>query len=192
MSTGDALFRGSDLSDFLGRRELSIQPIVTAQVNASNSLVPDDELAALLAQQLVVQPLVVDFEAVEKSVREARVLVNDFGRRIEIDGIRATRTFPFTGDGQFFYMKPSSYSSMLPYGTIEGNKISIAASGHPDNAERMKQELDREQELLQQYLDSQAKQIGAYNLGLKAKLEYAIAARRKSLGSIDAAKQILG
>ncbi len=192
MSKGNALFRESRLSDYLGRRELSIQSIVTAQVNASNSSLSDADLAALLAQQLVVQPLVVDFDGIQKSVREARVTVNDFGRRIEIDGILATRTFPFSGDGQFFYMMPSSYSSSLPYGTIEGNKISIAASGHPDDAERMKQELDREQELLKQYLDNQETQIRAYNQELKSKLEYAIVTRRKSLGSIDAAKQILG
>lgn len=192
MSIGNALFRESDLSDYLATRAFSIQSLVTTQVTDSNAATSAEELTTLIAQKLVVQPVIVDYDAVEKSVREERVPFNDFGRRIEIDGIRATRTFPFIGDGQFFYMRPNSYSSMLPHGIVEGNKISITASGHPNEAERMKQELDREQELLKQYLDNQERQIASFNKELTSKVANAIDLRRKSLGSIDAAKQILG
>jgi hypothetical protein len=117
MPFGDAFFRSGGLSEYLAKHELGIQSIVAARLHDDNATVPVEELAISFAQALIVKPLEVDFDAVEKSVKEQKIAVNDFGRRIEIDGILATRTFPFTGEGELFYMQPSSYSSSLPCNT---------------------------------------------------------------------------
>ncbi|MDH8500691.1 hypothetical protein QIG88_28090, partial [Klebsiella pneumoniae] len=77
---------------------------------------------------------------VEKNVVSAKVTVKDFNREIIIDGARATRTYPFTGNSDLFSLKPSTYYSVLPYGDVTQNRVTIGLEGRPD-AEMLKREL---------------------------------------------------
>lgn len=188
MIIGDALFRNNDLDGYLRAQVGAIEEHVRGTVSKADLGMTDAEIAQQHLPGARVEPLQVDFENPQKDVSEARVRVRHvFDGEVTIDGVRATRSFAFTGDQGLFLLRTNPYSSVLPYGLVRGGRIVIGMEGRND-AETLKREIDRQEKILREYVGYSRAQVDAHNAKLEALLIEAIARRRQTLGSIDALK----
>ena len=186
MYVGEALFRNSSLSDYLRGQVSAIDNHVRNSLNKSDLSKTDAEIVDQMLAQARVAPLAVDFDHPEKDVREARIQVGDvFGGRGMVDGVIATRRYRFTGQAELFGMRPSSWSTMLPYGRVEFDHVVIGWSGRGDDAEAIKTELDSQEKTLREYVGNSVRQIEEHNQQLQGLLAQAVANRRQQLQGLD-------
>jgi hypothetical protein len=185
---GEALFRTNDLDSYLRAQVGAVDNHVRDHVTKADLAKTDAEIAQALLPGARVEKLQVDFEHPQKDVREARVQVHDvFDGRVTIDGVRATRSFAFTGDPGLFQLRTNPWSTSLPHGEVRGGRITIGMEGRND-AETLKREIDREEKTLREYVERSGAQIDAHNAQLEGLLTAAIARRRQTLAGIDALK----
>ncbi|MER8512929.1 hypothetical protein NKH47_08245 [Mesorhizobium sp. M1060] len=188
MIIGSALFLKNDLDNYLRAQVGAVGEHVRKTVSKADLSKTDAEIAQQHLPAARVEPLQVDFENPQKDVSEARVRVNDvFDGAVTIDGVRATRSFAFTGDQDLFSLRTNPYSSVLPHGLVRDGRIVIGMEGRND-AETLKREIDRQEQILREYVGNSKAQVDAHNARLEALLTAAIAHRRQTLVGIDALK----
>lgn len=191
MIIGEALFRDDGLDRYLRAQVGAIDDYVRQHVNKADLEDTDAEIARRLLPAARVEPLVVDFDHPEKDTREARVQVHDvFDGPVTINGVRATRSFAFTGDAGLFLLRTNPWSTGLPHGEIGRGRITIGIEGRND-PETLKREIDRQEQLLREYVGHSKAQIDRHNAELERLLIETIARRRKTLTDIDALKDLI-
>ncbi len=187
---GDWLFRTGDLGDYLRQQDAAIEPHIRQHVHKGDLVRTDEEIADQQLVQALVEPLKVDFEHPTKKVAERRINLPDgFGGWDEVDGVCATRAFSFTGDSSLFRLRPNQFSSG-PRGEVRGNSVVVGAVGRNDPAS-LKQELDRQEAALREYVGNSNSQVASHNATLKSKIMEAVARRRRQLGELDKLKDLL-
>lgn len=185
MYVGEALFREMDLDDYLRNQIAAIDPFVAERLARSGIVADEEKFVSGLVHEGKVEPLAINFDAPVKNVEEAKVEVQGHGRRmVEIDGVRATRAYPFTGMADLFRMRPNPFSSMLPYGYVNGDHIVIGIEGRRD-ADAIKRELDQIEKTMRDYVGAQRQQIERHNAGLDKAIRESLARRRKRLSEIE-------
>ena len=149
----------------------------------------DVEIAQRLLPAALVEPLVVDFENPQKDVREARVQVRDFfDGMVMIDGVRAARSFAFSGDPDLFRLRTNPWSTALPYGEVRGSRVTIGMEGRND-PDMLKQEIERQERILREYVGYSKAQVDKHNADLERLLIEAVARRRQTLIALDALRE---
>lgn len=190
MIVGEVLFRDRDLDSYLRAQVAAVDNHVRQHVGKADLEASDAEIAGRLLPAARVEPLIVDFDHPTKDAREARVQVHDtFDGPVTINGVRATRSFNFTGDAELFQLRPSPWSNS-PHGEVRGGRITIGIEGRND-PETLKREIDRQEQLLREYVGHSKAQIDRHNAELERLLIGAIARRRKTLTDIDALKDLI-
>lgn len=185
MIIGNVLFLEESLDRYLRAQEGAVDNHVRQKVSRVDLIKSDAEIVHALLPDARVAPLKVDFDNPQKDVQEARVRVHDmFDGMVEIDGVRATRSFAFTGDPGLFRLRTNPYSTTLPHGEISIRRVIIGMSGRND-AETLKREIDRQEQLLREYVETSTKQIEVHNDKLGALLGEAVASRRQQLASLE-------
>lgn len=190
MLIGKALFIDHDLDAVLRNQTSKLSHLVEHRYQGPRDDLEDAAIAQGIANEARVSPLQIDFENPEKKAVSEKVSVRDFGQDIVIDGVRATYRFKFTGDPTLFSLKPNTYTSMLPYGSVENGFITIGITG-ANNPDRLKQELERQVQLLKDYVGYQSRQIEEYNRQLPQMVLPLIEARRLSLDALNRLRDIL-
>lgn len=169
MSTpiGTPLFADASLSQFLRQQIEALRPHVEKRMGPDSLASGDEELVVHILVEARVDPLVIDFDRPAKSVSPKRISVRDYDRVIEIDGVRATRTYAYVGDPQLFRYSPSTWSGSVPRGNVVGNSIVVGVEGRND-AEELRATIQKQEELLKEHADWQHSDIDAHNqlLGL--------------------------
>lgn len=152
--------------------------------------VSDGRLASEIADQARFQSLVVNFDSPEKDATSERIVVRDYGREFEIDGVRATFRFGFSGNPNLFYLQPNTYWSMAPHGLISHGTVTIGVTG-PNDPARIKQELESQVDLLKKYVGAQREQIEQHNQQIASQAIPLIAAHRQSVEKLDDLRRAL-
>ncbi|MCW2318849.1 hypothetical protein M2322_004418 [Rhodoblastus acidophilus] len=190
MMFGEALFRKSELSDYLRQQAASIEQHVGKNVREADLSEPDEMIVSKLLEQAVVSPLHVDFENPTKDAQEHPLLVSDgFGGTVKINGVRATRAFAFTGDKNLFELRPNRWGD-YPRGELRRNLVVVGVEGRPD-AELLKQEMDRQETALREYVSNSTAEINVHNEALAGKILDAVKRRRAQLSKIENLKDLL-
>ena len=130
---GELLFSGLGdprrpaLSDLLRHyQQQKTQDLTKGLSSAKFAQLTEVEIVAEIAGWLDFDPLCIDREAATSDVRQAQVEVNNInGLSIKVQGLKITKTFPFFGNPQLFDLKPSRYSLHCPYGTVDGQKLTV-------------------------------------------------------------------
>lgn len=190
MHIGEPLFIGGELSSYFAQNIAGLKPFIDEFIAQSPGEKDEEKLIAEIAVQAAIEPLSIDFDSVTKDVQSARVSVRDFGRDIEIDGVRATRTFPFSGDGGLFQLRPNRWSSVLPYGIVSRHRITIGLEDRNDPA-TLKSYLDGQQNMLHEYVSWQHENIEEHNRSLPLKIEALVEARLKHLRGVEHLKDLI-
>ncbi|MGE3993718.1 hypothetical protein [Pseudorhodoplanes sp.] len=177
MYLGEPLFREGALSPFLAHRQQSLREVVEPYM-ASHPAATDDEIVSYISDKMSVRPLDIDFENYAKDVQERKIRVRDFGRNIEIDGVLASRSYPFTGDAVLFKLTPSTWTTVLPYGRVTHSTVIVGIEGRKD-LDALKRELHSLEKMLRDYTGWQKPEIEQFNAGLPGLVQQLVANRRK-------------
>jgi hypothetical protein len=181
---GDILFFRGDLDGYLRGEVEFIEEHVRHHVGRGDLDSSDAEIVAGLSPRAIVAPLIVDFDNPQKKVSEVRVTVRDFGEDIKINGVRAERSFAFTGDAGLFELRTNPFATVFPHGVVSGGRVTIGMEGRND-PEMLKAEIDRTERSLREYVGWSRAQVDAHNQTLKGLLTEAVARRRKTLAGLD-------
>jgi len=119
-----------DLDDALRRQVELLQGKVDALSDKLFSEKSDEEIAAHIAKEYAVQPLVVDFDAATPSVERTQVDVHDrfgYDRAARVPGL-ARKSIPFKGDPELWRLRTNPYNMNPPRGDIRGHTLIIGPS----------------------------------------------------------------
>jgi len=152
-------------------------------------------------EERFVHALVLQEDAMTMKDEEIQIEVQAFLRDgfVKVPGIKVTVSIPYTGDSNLWTMRPSSSSSVSPYGNVRRSRgdndgildviIEQAAS---DPQEKIKNELDRNLGYLKDYITNQKLEIDVANTKLEPIIRKAIGDRRGKLGRHDEIVKMLG
>jgi hypothetical protein len=192
MAFGKPLFNDGELSEVLRRHIATLDSLVERRYQGAHETLSDEQIAVGIADEAAFKPLSVDFDNPQKDAVAQRVKVLDYNRPIEVDGVRATYRFNFVGDAGLFYLQPNSFGSQLPRAEVQGSSIMIAFDGsNSSEPEGVKRELERQRDLLKEYLSNQEKQIVQHNQELVQHVRTLVEARRRSLEGLKKLQEAL-
>ncbi|MER2508261.1 MAG: hypothetical protein U1E59_14310 [Amaricoccus sp.] len=196
---GDLLFYRGDrvgLGDVLRHQLEQLRNKVDALSDQLFAEKSDEEIAALIAGEQTIAPLVADFAGATAAVRETQVEVLDrFGLRhgsVRVAGLEATKTIPFTGDPNLWRLHPNYWSSNPPRGDVRGDKLVIGITVPADQADEAAQYIDRTIAQLPEYITKQRALLDDHNASLASQAMPSIKARRQRLGTASDLLKKLG
>lgn len=189
---GSVLFfnpRGPDLDDVLGHQSSGegMRKAVEG-LPASTFEQTDEEIAKVVAAEMSVTPLQVDFDRAKPSVEETTVDVShefDYGfpRGGRAPGLEVTKTIPFTGERQLWQLKTNPYNMNPPRGEVHHGEVRIGLTVPTNQAESAKTYLDDTIKNIKECLQRQEAQIARHNAGLEQAALQFIRARRSRVGA---------
>ncbi|MGO7975793.1 hypothetical protein ACC705_32935 [Rhizobium ruizarguesonis] len=184
MITGNVLFGKGDLGAYLRGEVAAIDDHVRRHMNATQLELDDDVLAAAMMEDAKVGSLSIDFENPEKSTEEIKVVVKDnFRGSVEIEGVRVTKSFAFSGDAGLFNMAPSKTDSSRPRGVVDHGRVKVVYEGRRD-PDAIKSSIADQEAQLRRYIEWSREEVDAHDQSLPRLLKAAIVRRRKVLGEI--------
>ena len=196
---GDLLFYRRDqvgLDDFLRHQIGLLRGKVDSLSDKFFSEKSDDEIAAYVAKEQSIQPLIVDFGAAKPAVQETQVEVQDqfgFNRGpIRVPGLLATKSIPFKGDPGLWYLRTNPFNMNPPRGEVRGNTLVIGISVPAQQADEGVRYIDQAIAQIPEYLQRQEAQIAQYNASLAGHAMQWIKVRRQRLGSASDLLKKLG
>ena len=196
---GDLLFYRRDqvgLDDVLRHQIEQLRGRIDALPERYFSERSDDEIAAHVAKQEAIEPLVVDFAAAEASVRELQVEVRDqFGferEPIRAPGLEATKSIPFKGDTNLWHLRTNPWSMNPPRGEVRGDRLIIGISVPAHQAHEAARYIEDAITQIPEYLQRQEAQIARHNASLAAQAMQWIQLRRQRLGAASDLLKKLG
>jgi hypothetical protein len=196
---GDLLFYRRDqvgLDDFLRHQVDLLRGKVDTLPDKFFSEKSDDEIAAHLAKEHAIQPLIVDFSAAKPNVQETQVEVRDqfgFNRGpIRVSGLLATKSIPFKGDPGLWHLRTNPYSTNAPLGEVRGNMLVIGISLPAQQTDEAARYIDQTIAQIPEYLRRQEAQIAQHNASVPAQAMQLIRGRRQRLGSASDLLKKLG
>jgi hypothetical protein len=196
---GNLLFWRRDqvgLDDFLRHQVDLLRGKVDALPDKFFSEKSDDEIAADLAKEHAIQPLIVDFGAAKPGVQETQVEVQDqfgFNRGpIRVPGLLATKSIPFRGDPGLWQLRTNPFTMNPPRGEVRGNTLVIGISVPTQRADEGARYIEQTITQIPEYLQRQEAQIAQYNGSLAQHAMQWISARRQRLGSASDLLKKLG
>jgi hypothetical protein len=196
---GDLLFYRRDqvgLDDVLRHQVNLFQGKVNALPDKFFSAKSDDEIAAYLAKENEVRPLIVDFSAGKANVQETQVEVHDqfgFNRGPNrVPGLLATKSIPFKGDPSLWHLRTNPFTMNPPRGDVRGNTLVIGMAVPAQQANEAARYIEQTIAQIPEWLQRQGAQIAQHNASLAAQAMPWIKARRQLIGSASDLLKKLG
>jgi hypothetical protein len=180
------LFAKGDLQRSLHAQEQSVGQAAQS-IPANHALARSvDELAAELVDQFRVPHLELDWDAMTLTHGDAKVdvsrdprrVIRDPSRPFYVAGTTITYHVPFRGEPDLFQMRPSTFSSVFPSGEVTGDELRISMTVPTPIPDNLKGVLDREVELIRQYVERVNNDVGGFNARLPDIAREAAKARR--------------
>jgi hypothetical protein len=131
--------------------------------------------------QLDVPVLQEDHAEVDQN--EASIMAFDHFRRqpISITGTKVELFVPFIGDANLFQVRPSTFSSMTPVGSVENDRLVITIQGPQLNPEQVKRELGQQLAEIKKHLNWLQEGVVVFNTQIKDFARAVIQQRRQKL-----------
>jgi hypothetical protein len=184
----DLLFYNRDLYEVLDGLGKTAEVRVNQISEERFANTDNDVLIQLVVDQCEVVPIEIYENRKQMEQSETKVLVNDFGRGIYVDGLQVVVSIPYTGTRELWNLKPSTWQSVFPKGIVSNqNKDGI---GHLDifitqpsaaSEESFKNRLERELSSIRFFLKSQKQDIEEFNANLPSKVQEFVERRKDKL-----------
>ena len=192
MRTRDYLFTEPDLGNQLHERQLQVTAKVDGIPESQFLISSDQEVIEHIIPQQVVEPIVLQLDAMTMSKAETQVDVSGDPMRMfspdrsgpfYIPGTRVDIDIPYTGEDWIFSYRTNTWSTVFPRAEVKRGSLRISISLPHDAApERFKETYDRELRLIREYVDRAHTQVAAYNESLDSLVHQGITDRRNRLG----------
>lgn len=148
-----------------------------------------DDLSDYFADKYSIDVPVLQRDAIVADQRETKVdMSHDFryvprfdGRPNMVDGSTVEITVPFTGDGQLFDVRPTTFSMNPPRASIRGNTLILQFTGVSQSAEQVKTGIEKALSDIETHLDRLRKSAETLNASLRSAASQAIESRREKL-----------
>jgi hypothetical protein len=182
------LFSNGDLGSALRNQEIACKQKVESIPQDQFLSTPIDDVIDHIVSQVSIDPLCIYEDSMEMTQEEIRVRKNDYGRNIEVPGVKITISLPYSGDKELWELRPNSRHATFPYGNVrhpnqEGIgtvEITIEQSVSSDK-ETIKRDLDKILNDIMFYIDNQKGQIEQFNNNIRAKIQQYVNFRREIL-----------
>ena len=118
---------GAGLDDVLRHHgNVGVQQLVDKLSEREFSAKSDEDLVTAIMPEVIVEPLKVDFEKGEPHVTETSVDARSvFGEQIRMKGLRATKTFPFSGNPDLWKWRTNPFDHNPPRGEVNGRTVTV-------------------------------------------------------------------
>jgi hypothetical protein len=124
---------------------------------------------------------------------DPRRFIRDRDEPFYVSGIRATYFVPYTGDGDLFKCRPSTFTTVIPAVTNLLQDELVFAVERPDqNVAATKQAFEGELSRVKEYLAWVRHDSETFNASLPAEARRLLTARRQRLAQMDQGTQSLG
>jgi hypothetical protein len=186
--TMNHLFNEHDMFTWLDAHEKQIGQMV--QTIQSNTLLsrPTDDVVAEIAGRLRMEVPVVHREQAHADQQEAQVRAHSYaedygfpGRHALVMGTVITLHVPYSGNRDFFRVRPSTFDSAPPIATYDGNELTISFSGRQLDPTAVKTQLNGVLDSIEKYLVWQRQSVAGFNDHLERKVRSAVEARKAKL-----------
>lgn len=148
------------------------------------------EIATELCEKYSLVPPTIDPDNISVKQREidldvSRDRMRSFGdgRPHYVKGTAIDVRLPFTGDPGMFNVKPNTWTTSIPRGSIEGNSVIFTISGTELSAEKVKANIESTVAEIQKWLDFQSDSARGFPEQLAQVVNQALEARKSKLGA---------
>ncbi len=186
---GDILFHGNDLSRALRYQLEQLPSAVNGLAEQTLISKTDAEIIEIISRDYHVEPLCVDYENAEAKVEEGMAELRDTFRYhlpngpMKVQGIKASKAIPFSGDPELWKLRPNSYTMNPPRGEVRGNTLIVGITVPENQTDDAKRHIDSTIEQLPTYIDAQKRQIEEFNKQLADEIPKLVQQRRNRLGA---------
>jgi len=188
----DALFADGYLSEWLqARLDEALQ--AAREIPPDKALaVPEPDLVEELMDRYKVNPPQLFLEKkYSRGAQDVKVdvskdrsrFIRDRSRPCYVPGTRIEIRVPFSGDPELFKYTPSNSTTMFPRARVEGMELVIWHEAPADSLkpEEFQSHLNREIELVQQYLERVAEDCKRFHAALESQLRKAVQQRKQKV-----------
>jgi hypothetical protein len=187
------LFQKSSISNVLDVQSAQCRQKVDAIAKDQFLATPVDDLVEFVVAQMTVQPLVIYEDRMSRDQQEINIDVAGWPGRYTrgdgpclVAGIRVVVALPYTGEEGLWDIRPNTFSSMFPFGSVRPAVVEMIFECPIDQSlETIKRRLDENIRSIKQYLGWQEASIKDFNRNLPSSVRSAIEARRKRLEKHD-------
>ena len=191
------LFRDGHLSSLAHAQPKLVQEFVDKFTDAEIASSSTAQLYDRVCAEFHIEKLVLAEGAATRSNSDIKMEVDDYGRRLTVNGTRIEIGIPFNGDPELWKLQPSTWRSTCPHGGIDCERgamegtlhLSIDAHDHED-ADSIKRKYDSLIDDVRFYIGHQGPEIETMNRRLQSAFESALAirkariAKRRDVGSL--------
>src|SRR6266542_903485 len=187
------LFSDFDLSDVLEAQLKSINERVLKIPNARFAADSDEQLAASIASELVVQPLELDEAEISVSSEDTKIDVShdferaafDRSRPAYVDGLEVTYHVPYSGDRELLKCRPSSYTLNPPRAVVDTSELRFPYDIPGRDVAATKPRFSEDLRTIKEWVPRISEQVTQYNTTLEQKARKRVVQRRSELKRTD-------
>lgn len=191
MSRGEYLFAEGDSFSFFQAREHALRQHIESLGDEALLGPSVGELVDALVEEYSVATPVLREEEKTVDHRETVVVTQDaFQRQLKVPAMEVKIFVPFTGDGDLFRVRPSTYLSIMPRGTVSAGQLVLPFEHVSQNPDDLGRAVERRLDEVRQYLLYVAEDVKRFNTSLSSLAQERIVARRQvregHLGTVKA------
>lgn len=177
-----------DFFEFLERRKAEIRNKVS-QYDSGTILNKDEEICEAIISEYSLKPPVLKKDKTKiVSKRDVNIPTAGF----VVKQFQITIGIPFDGDGELFHYRPSKFSLPFPCGEVEKNEIRITFTTPEDQVDWARQELFRNTEQIEKFLDYLKEDIEKFDRELPIFVRQLVKERKQSLSKLESFIRSLG
>lgn len=107
--------------------------------------------------------------------------IRDRSRPFHVAGTQIEVEVPFSGDGQFFRVQPTTFSMSPPRGEVRGNNLVISIQGTNLAGEQVKNQIDRTLAEIEGNLTNLRASAAAFNASITGRIQSRLSGRKDKL-----------
>lgn len=192
------LFNKADIYNVLeGQKEVVKKKVYSLESNYLLNSSETDLIDWLVSELILEVPEILDSEIYVAEHGETKVdvsrdpmrFIHDRSQPFYIQGTKTVISIPFSGDADFFDIRPSTFTTMLPRAEIVDNELRLSYSQVDANSEGIKQEYTNTVNQIKQYLGWLKGNVAQFNNELENSVRRYVSERKNKLlagaGMID-------
>lgn len=186
----DILFSKVDIFQVLENQKTEIRKKVYSLESDYLLNTSENDLIEWLIDELNLEvPVILDSEIYIADSKETKVdisqdrnrWITDRSRPVYLEGHKTVIAIPFEGDANFFDIRPSTYTTVLPHADIKGKEIRLVYEQVDSNAEAVKGAYIKTLDQIKQYLGWLSQSVDQYNAQLETQVKNFVQERKSKL-----------
>jgi hypothetical protein len=181
------MFNDNDMFSWLDAHQKQISAIVN-QIPANTLLSrPTDDVVGEIVDCLKMDVPIIHRDRAHAEQSEAQIQnpnSDDYGFRGQsplVTGTKITLHVPYSGNRDLFRVRPSTFDSLPPHASYNGNELAISVSGRQLNPEAVKKQLNDVLDSIEKYLGWQRPSVESFNANLEGQARSSVEARKAKL-----------